>query len=57
MRRKELDHLIESDEIAKDYFYSLPEETQIALLEYGDGVNTVEELKHFSEIIEERGGR
>lgn len=43
--------LIESDENACSYFNSLDSEVQKSLMARGAGVNTLEEMKHFAEII------
>ncbi len=50
-----INELLEGDEIAVEYFNTLPDKIQKALLERGDGINNYDELVHFSEIIKKRG--
>lgn len=43
--------LIECDENAQNYFHSLDSDVQKKLMERGAGVNTLEEMKHFAQVI------
>lgn len=43
--------LIECDENAYNYFNSLDKNIQESLMAKGAGVNTLEEMKHFADVI------
>ena len=57
MRSQNIHHLLESDHSAKEYFDNLPNSLREALLAHGNGINTMEELKHFAVIMDTYGGR
>lgn len=57
MRSKDINSLLQSNGNARDYFNTLPQNVKDALLAHGDGINTVEELKHFSVIMDKNGGK
>lgn len=54
MRYEGICDLVESDENAKNYFNSLDGDVQKSLMANGAGVNTLEELKNFAEVIREQ---
>lgn len=49
--------LINSNTEAKNYFDSLSAEVQNALKAHGDGINNIDELKHFAEVFKKQGGK
>lgn len=51
MRYDGICDLIECDENANNYFHSLDSEVQKSLMARGAGVNTLEELKNFAEVV------
>ena len=51
MRYDGICDLIESDEHAKNYFHSLDSDMQKSLMAHGAGVNTLEELKRFADVV------
>ena len=51
MRYNGICDLVESDEQAKEYFHSLSNDIQQSLMANGAGVNTLEELKNFAEVV------
>ena len=55
MRHESVVSLIEWDQTAKDYFNTLSDHTRAAVLAHGAGINTLEELKHFANILKEQG--
>ena len=55
MRHESVVSLIERDQTAKDYFNTLSDHTRAAVLAHGAGINTLEELKHFANILKEQG--
>lgn len=57
MRYESVVSLIEKDEAAKEYFSSLSDETRAAVLAHGAGINTLEELKHFTGVLRAQGCR
>jgi len=57
MRYSDVHELIEQDHNARAYFNSLPANLRDGLKAHGNGINTLEELRHFADIIRERGGR
>ena len=54
MRYADIHTLLENNSQAQAYFASLSSEVQEALLAHGDGVNTLEELKRFSKVVQEK---
>lgn len=54
MRYADIHILLENNGQAQAYFASLSNEVQEALLAHGDGVNTLEELKRFSKVVQEK---
>lgn len=48
-----ISELVSSDYEAKQYFKKLPQDVQKTLMRYGGGINSLEELKHFSGIVNE----
>lgn len=57
MRSSNVTQLLQSDINAREYFDSLSTELKDGLLAHGDGINNLEELKHFADIMKVRGGR
>lgn len=55
MRFENLKQLISGDMSARNYFESLEKDVKDALMAHGDGINNLEELKHFEKIIKKRG--
>lgn len=55
MRYADIETLLAEDKQAQDFFAGLSEDMQSALLAHGRGINTLEELKRFTEIIGKRG--
>ncbi len=55
MRYESVVSLIEKDETAKTFFNTLSDETRAAVLAHGAGINTLEELKHFTGILRAQG--
>lgn len=55
MRYNGIKDLISGDKSAKEYFDSLSHEIQQALLAHGDGINTIDELKHFADVTSKNG--
>ena len=55
MKFENLKQLISGDRDARSYYESLSKEVKDALLAHGDGINNLEELKHFEQIIKKRG--
>lgn len=56
MRYGNLNELLQSDRRANEYFNSLPAGVREGLLAHGEGINNLEELKHFAGIVGEAGG-
>lgn len=52
-----INELLQGDDGATEFFHSLPENIQRALLERGDGINNLDELTHFADIVMKRGYR
>ena len=50
-----INELLQSDSGAVEFFNSLPKGTQKALLERGNGINNLDELTHFADIVNRRG--
>lgn len=57
MRFSSIHDLLESDSKAREYFDTLPANLREGLMAHGSGINDLEELEHFADIIRERGGR
>ena len=57
MRYANIHRLLEQNAAAKEYFMSLSPTAQDTLLAHGNGVNTLEELKRFSEVCAEKSGK
>lgn len=55
MRYEDIHDLLENDQQAQAYFDTLSGQTQAALLAHGNGVNTLEELKRFSQVVRDQG--
>ncbi len=55
MRYESVVSLIEQNQAAKDYFNTLSDKARAAVLSHGAGINTLEELKHFSNILKDQG--
>ena len=55
MKFENLKQLISGDRDARNYFDSLDKDVKDALLAHGDGINNLDELKHFEQIIKKRG--
>ena len=55
MRYDNIEALVKGDADANRYFNSLSEDLQEALMAHGEGINNLEELKHFAKIVERRG--
>ena len=55
MRYESVVSLINQNSAAKDYFSTLSDKTRAAVLAHGAGINTLEELKHFANILAEQG--
>lgn len=51
MRYDGICDLVESDDEAKKYFHSLSNDIQQSLMAHGAGVNTLEELKVFADVV------
>ena len=47
--------LIAQDKNARNFYDSLDEKIKSALRTHGDGINSFEELKHFTDILKKRG--
>lgn len=54
-RSANINHLLETDAQAKAYFDGLSPDVQNALMAHGNGVNTLEELKNFSKVVQKKG--
>lgn len=54
MRYDGICDLVDSDEEAREYFNNLTNEVQQSLMAHGAGVNTLEEMKNFAEVIKEQ---
>jgi len=57
MRSSNIHDLLETDANAREYFDTLPANLQDGLIAHGNGINNIEELKHFADIMRVRGGR
>lgn len=57
IRYANLNELLQNDDGAVEFFHSLPKSTQDALLSHGGGINNLDELTHFTQIIERQGGK
>lgn len=55
MKYNGIKDLLTNEISAKEYFNTLSNEVQEALTAHGDGINTLEELKHFAQVIREQG--
>lgn len=55
MRYENINDLVSSSTEAMDYFNTLPIELQQAVMAHGDGINTMEEFKHFVKILKKKG--
>ena len=49
-----IDELLSSNHEARHFFDNLPNEVQRTLHRYGGGINSLEELKHFSDVASQR---
>lgn len=47
--------LVASDDEAKKYFHSLSNDVQQSLMAHGAGVNSLEELKNFADVVQKQG--
>ena len=50
-----IDDLLSSNHEAQRYFSTLPRDVQETLKKYGGGINSLEELKHFSNVAKRQG--
>ncbi len=55
MRYEDIHSLLQNDSRAQIYFESLSNDVQEGLLAHGAGINTLEELKRFSEVVQKKG--
>ena len=54
IRYANINELLQSDDSAMEFFNSLPKDTRKALLAHGGGINNLDELTHFTDIIQKR---
>ncbi len=55
MRYDGICDLVESNDEAKKYFHSLSNDVQQSLMAHGAGVNSLEELKNFADVVQKQG--
>lgn len=54
MKYKNINELLADNSDAAQFFGSLPEDVRKKLYERGAGINSVDELKHFANIVKDK---